>query len=359
MSSTYSDTTETYSRQFLDGENVILPEEREPVQDAVIAEATRHALASELRRTTEDEPTAEYPRVHVLSLRSWVVNKLASILGEPNTESDDPDWFRKVLKEGSGPTLTFLGDLLELEQGYYAPSPTRAVMSTDSEAILISADPTSYFTSQGLTIEHKGVPRHIVDTSRDEIVAAGIPIQDIDTYVGLDSIKTFGEEVFLNWQETQEFSAWNPSSDWDAYYTKRYGFGWGNSATVAPVAGQLWSLYRDTTEYGSRDYWWKIQGHNDADGPVKLRIPNRYWKQFALFLDSVAETERTVKIIEKESEVAIQCPFIPTAAQIRWLHAIGAEYDRFVDHGLQWRFSPEHLDKTKEVFSGLAVELTD
>ncbi len=355
MSSMSQTTAEQkYSRQFLDGENVILPDESEQLHRAVIAEATRHALASELHDATE-----EHPRIHVLSLRSWVVNKLASLLGEPDTDSDDPDWFRKVLTDGGGPTLTFLGELLELEQGYYAPAPTRAVMVTDSEAILVSPEPTNYFTARGLTIKHTGVPRHIVETNPDAIKDAGIQIQSTDNYVGLDSIKDFNEALFQKWQETRELSAWNGIAEWDAYYTKQFGFGWGDSPTVAHVAGQRWSLYRDTTEYGTRDYWWKIEGLDGTRGPAMLRIPNKYWKQFALFLDSIAGTKRTVKIIDKESEIAIQCPFIPSAAQVRWLHAIGAEYDRFVDHGLQWRFAPEHLDKTKDVFSGLAVDIED
>ena len=142
--------------EFLKCSPEALPETDSRVRDALIAEAIRLAL----HEKAEFNPD-EYPRVHVMGLRHWVEHKLGAVLGWLD-EGDD--WFSSILTDRNGPTLTFLGDIMKLANGYYAPAPTRAVMAGDGDAVLISGAPTRYFQRDDLDLEVRGLSRVVTDT---------------------------------------------------------------------------------------------------------------------------------------------------------------------------------------------------
>ena len=149
-----------FAEDFLEVDRDRLPSDKDALRRALIADAIRMAISN--------APTMEdgWSRIHTNSLRHWVERKLEAVLVATGLEEDASDelvedWFQAVLRESKGPNLKFLGEVLELKQGYYAPAPTRAVLGTDSGAILISGRPTSDFTGTDLAIYINGITRHI------------------------------------------------------------------------------------------------------------------------------------------------------------------------------------------------------
>jgi len=93
-----------------------LPSTEIGIRDAIVGEAIRLGLAEKAESGGQ-----QYPQAHITAIRHWVVHKLAAVLGQPVAGTDEVadgvGWFRAALTERTGPTITFLGDVIQLSQG--------------------------------------------------------------------------------------------------------------------------------------------------------------------------------------------------------------------------------------------------
>lgn len=344
----------SFAEQFFGIDRSYLPDSDDDLRDAIIAEAVRLAVAD---RSTSDEPS--YPEVHISSLRHWVVHKLAAVFGEPKPDDDD-DWFRDVMSERKGPTIEFYGDLLELSGGYYAPAPTRAVWLTpEEEAILLSCQPTSYFTSQDVDLEIRGISRVVTATSSTELADAGISIQDRDGYIGMSDFGIYSTADLNSFIEDQQRQEWWPDRDWQSYTGPDYGFiADGNPLEVEGPNGATLSMWREPVEYGTDAYWLKMVSEEDAQA-TGIVIPRRYRRQVNLILDQMSGVPQRVTLDEFDDGVLVKSDFVPPRPQMRWLHSIGAKWIETPRNRLQWRISSQDVQSVKSVFTALPIEMRD
>jgi len=276
------------------------------LRDTLIAEALRLAIADKTKNSD-----ASHPRAHISGIRHWVVHKLAAILGKPgenveDEDEDNADWFKGVLSERVGPTITFLGDVLQLSQGYYAPAPTRAVMTSDTEAVLLSGQPSSVFLDSDFNIEFRGISRIITDTNESELEAADIPLQSRRKYVGLDETPLVTAADLAEYTATQPRETWVPEETWEAYTGPTYGFQPDEEPmTVQLEDGVDVSFWRVPVEYGTDAYQIKVQPQPDetGDDEAMIAVPSRYRKHVCLILEAVSGVPQTVELSSYDGDV--------------------------------------------------------
>jgi len=347
------DPLRDFAQDFFYHNQIVLPETTERLRDALIAEAIRLAVADKTGGTDE-----EYPRAHISGVRHWVNHKLAAIFGEPG-EDDTDDWFRDILKERSGPTITFLGDILELSEGYYAPAPTHAVMTTSSDAVLVSGRPIMTFANNDLEIQIRGVTRIITGTTEDELLENDIPVQSRSEYVGLDGGRLFTEDDLVSFIANQPREDWMPEQNWEPYTGQQWGFqSDGDPLEVEASDGSVVSFWHIPVEYGQDVYRLKVQ-QSSSDSAQMIAVPSRYRKHVSLLVDALSGIPQRVELKETADGVLVNCDFVPPRHQIRWLHAIGAEWLETSKNQLQWQIRRNEADSVVRVFEPLPVSLAD
>jgi hypothetical protein len=342
----------TVVAQFTGAASENLPTDADRLQQILVAEAIRLALQD---KATDSDET--YPRAHITGLRHWVIQKLSPLLGEPTTDEDEEgdDWFRNVLTDGPGPTLTFLGDILSLSNGYYAPGPTRAIKRGAETAVLVSGRPSQWFVKNGYELEFRGVSRVIDGTPLDTVADAGIPIQSLEEYLGTENFGTSWLEDFIDARDTQE---WTPESEWQPYVGHRgYGFEWGDDALRVELDGtRIVSLWKVPVEYGADEYQLKIDTSDEATAKM-VTVPLQYYKQVAIMLDAIAGVPRRVKLSGHGEKIRLSCNFSPPRAQMRWLTAIGARWIGPEGGHIHWRIDRSDISSVEEAFEQVAVKL--
>lgn len=347
-----SDPLIGFTAEFLGAEREQLPDAENRVQTALIAEAIRYAV-----QAYSEQDEGGYPRAHISGIRHWVSHKLGPLLGELD---DGRSWFRETLDDGVGPTLEFLGDVMKLKGGYYAPGKTRAIQSPGGDAILISGEPTLKFIEQGFDIQFRGLTRIIPDSDSHELEAAGIPCQSQAGYLDVDDAQPFDSEYLIEFIASLDEQPFQPADDWETYKGRTgYRIEWGDDQFTATLdSGQRVSLWRAPIEFGRDEYWLRRESV-DGDTVKGLRVPNQYVKQVVLALDAINGLPRQVDVSQVDDRAIVNTEFSPPSAQMRWLAAIGAEFIEPRQNRLRWQFDASHIDSVKSAFDHLAVTVND
>ncbi|MDL0127916.1 hypothetical protein [Halobacterium salinarum] len=344
----------SFAQRFIGVSDEELPSNETEIRKAIIGEAIRLGLAEKA------ESGDQYPQAHITAIRHWVVHKLSAVLGDPisnDSESDGVGWFRSALTERSGPTITFLGDVIQLSQGYYAPAPTRVVMISESEAVLISGDPSREFLNSELDLEFRGLTRIITETSMEELKSKGIPLQPKEEYIGLGQAPMTSPATLREYIDQRPQESWEPEEDWAPYTGQYYGFRTdGKPLVIEEADGTIMSLWRVPVEYGADTYQLKVQADGETNG---VTISPKYRKHVSLILDAMAEDPQTVELTAYDEGVLVSCDFAPPQAQMRWLYAVGAEWLDTSSYQLQWKITGADADSVQEVFDELPVTIID
>lgn len=329
-----------------------LPSDTERLQTALIGEAIRLCLADKAEDSTET-----YPRAHVTGIHHWITHKLAAIVGD--SDDEDEDWFREVLDDGDGPTLTFQGDIIKLSQGYYASGPTRVIPVSEGTYILVSGLPSEYFVKKGLDVELRGLSRAIVDATDADLQAYDLRIQSQEAYVG-QAVSEYDQAYLSDFIKGSELSEWQAGDDWEAFVgSQGFGMAWGEDPLEITIGNDSRvSIWREPIEYGMDEYHLRVIEDSEVAG---LRVPRGQFKPFSLVIEAVGETPRSVEILETPDSDAVQLAssFSPPRAQYRWLAAIGADFRGFENNRIHWIIPPTTVDSVKTVFERLPVEIRD
>ncbi len=331
-----------------------LPEDDDLLKSALIGEAFRLALADKAEESTED-----FPRAHISGIRHWVVHKLATILGDPDEEEDE-QWFINTLKEGQGPTLTFLGDVLELSNGYYAAGPTRAVLTRDDEAVLVSGQPTQSFRNRGFEVEIRGLSRVLKNTTQKEIEETGITLQTVGSYTGTDAQPEYDLSYLQEFISARDLQEWEGDETWTAYSgSTGYGFDWDDTPVEVQLPdSRIVSLWQRPIEFSANEYY--LQVTDDAEETAKMvPVPIQYYKQICLIIDSEIGVSRRVEFTKARDGIHLKCDFSPTKSQMRWLTAIGARWRGYRQGNLHWLLDPSAVESVVETFESLPVTIVD
>lgn len=345
------DPFKTFARAFLNVET--LPSTDDQIREALIAEAIRLATVHGSHDESSNQSTS---RIHISALRHWVTHKLSAILGEPE---DDDDWFRSILDDRKGPTMVFTGDILELAGGYYAPGPSRVVVSkTHSEAVLVSGYPTRFFIDNGFDIEFRGISRILTNVSSTDLDKANIPTQSPTQYVGADQFTIASAEDLTQLLEIQQHENAIPTNQWEAYPGHQGQFSHdADPLTVTTEHNQQLSFWREPIEYGADQYWLYLEDQTGTNETI--HVPRRHKRNVMLTLDAMGGVPRVAEFSPGDQAAILSTDFVPPRQQMRWLHAIGAQWLETPENRLQWQIGVETQDTVQELFDELPIKLRD
>ncbi|MUV56074.1 hypothetical protein GJ632_00405 [Halogeometricum sp. CBA1124] len=308
----------------------------------------------------EDE---EWPEVHNLRLRNWVIRKLQTVIDFERDASDsakeiDTDLFRRVLTEGPEPSLEFLGELIELDGGYYSPGPTRAVMSSASAPVLVSGLPTRSFTGD-FTIEIRGTSRHILNTSRPAIEAADIGTQSIESYVDIEDTQSFDLDWLESFFDGQFDATVQPERHWNGFdRSTSYRLQWTDEEQDVRTFGKFYALFQDFGENRGARYWLRRKPVEENPTSEFAEVPRRILKYVCLILDDLDGNTREVIFEQADEGLVVKADFQPPRPVFRWMAAIGGLYDPASGY-LRWIITPDNKAATKQLFNKLPVRITD
>ncbi len=334
-----------------------LPERDDVIRRALVSECIRLSMADIV---DEDEG---WPEVHNLRLRNWVIRKLQTVI-DFERDADDPaietdtDLFRRVLTEGPEPSLKFLGELIELDEGYYSPGPTRAVMSSESAPVLVSGLPTRSFTDD-FTIEIRGTSRHFVDTSQSAIEATGIGTQSIESYVDIEDTQSFD----LDWLESFFDGGFDatvqPERHWNGFdRSASYGLQWSDEEQDVRTLGKFYALFQDFGENRGARYWLRRKPVEENPTSEFAEVPRRILKYVCLILNDLDGNTREVIFEQTGEGLVVKADFQPPRPVFRWMAASGGLYDPAGGY-LRWIITPDNKTATKQLFDKLSVTITD
>jgi len=334
-----------------------LPERDDVIRRALVSECIRLGMADII---DQDEEWAE---VHNLRLRNWVIRKLQTVV-DFERDADDPDTkidtdlFRRVLTEGPEPSLEFLGELIELDEGYYSPGPTRAVMSSQSSPVLVSGLPTRSFTDD-FTIEIRGTSRHFVDTSQSSIEAAGIATQSIESYVDIEDTQSFDVDWLESFFEGQFDETVQPEHHWNGFdRSASYGLQWGDEEHDVRTFGKFYALFQDFGENRGTRYWLRRKPVEENPTSEFAEVPRRLLKYVCLILDDLDGNTREVVFEQIDEELFVKADFQPPRPVFRWMAASGGLYDPAGGY-LRWVITSDDKAATKQLFDKFPVTITD
>jgi hypothetical protein len=340
-----------FASEFIGVDAAVLPENEDRLREVIIAEGMRIGLTEKVR-----DNDGEYPRAHVSGFRHWVVHKLAAVLGKPD---DENNWFREILLDRQGPTMTFLGDILQLGEGYYARAPDRVVMSGPNEGVLISSRPSSDFLDHGFHIEFRGISRILPDIDATTLEKQGITVQPREQYISDGDLEHFDKAYLKDFIRCREARDRAPNADWLGYTGHHgYGFDWDEEPSYVTLDDETTlSMWKVPVEYGTDEYHLSVEG---PTGDTELiKIPSRYQKHLCLQLDQLSGPGREAHFEAVDDDAVISCDFAPPRAQIRWLHAIGAEWLTPRNNRIQWQFPTAEIESVKDVFGKLPIAIVD
>lgn len=328
-----------------------LPDSLERLKDALIAEAIRYALLDHRMNEDQDEI-----RIHTNALRHWVVRKLDALFETPE---EDDDWFRKVLTDGPDLSLTFTGDVIELGGGYYAPGKTRLVKVGDTEAALVSGEPTKQFLEYDLDIDIRGHARVVTGIDGNNLADLGLPVQPQDKYLNSDVLPITSPADLEALIVKGTANNITPEDGWQCYQINTgYGFKWGDPEVETTLSsdGAKVSLWQDDPEHGQPNYWIEYTG---PDGDTKwVLLPNRRKKEACLALNMAANRPKHADLVERRDGVEIRCGFSPPGRQQRWLNVIGAQWLEPDHDSLRWQIPDSCVSSVHAIFEELPITVT-
>lgn len=342
-----------FASEFIGVDKGDLPESDDQVREALIAEAIRLAV-TEKSEVTDNEIDNAY----VTSVRHWAVHKLSPLLGVAGS-GETENWFQNVLKEGQGSTLVSHGDLIQLEGGYYARSPTRAIPYSESEAVLVSGVPTSALRSIDLDLEVRGVSR-LATMSRSMLDHRDIPIQSRDSYLGLEEYDTFDETFLEDLAETRISKDWEPEESWGSYIGNvGFDFEFGQTTSEVVINDRRYSIWNTQADSPGGDYWLRVRPTTEGSAEM-VRIPWDYSRIVCLLIDQLSDNPRTVEASPlDEGEIRISCDFRLPGPAKQWLHALGATYENPGHGKLHYRIKDTQHESVMDLFSQFPVKVED
>ena len=308
---------------------------------------TEIALISEAIRLAIYFKNSEGARgVHITAIKSWVTRKLRGVIPDIASGGNE-DKIMQCIK-GDTSNLVFIGDLLELENGYYEAAPTRFIKIGSNRFGIVSGLPTFLFTSRGSKLEVRGPVRHITG-----LVDKDALIQDKESFVGHYGLMKFD----LNYVRThlKVITDQIPSEDWECYQGNLgNNFVWRKRVhEVECELGKI-SMWRLPGSLKEEKYQLRIDSIN---GKNVYSIPSRLFKHACLFEDKLEGKERIVYFESWQEGVSIKLSFPPPEAQLRWLTIVGDRRAQDFNKIEQWNIPLDCAELTSEIFDVLPIHL--
>jgi len=278
-----------------------------------------------------------------------------------------------------GPNLEFLGDVLCLANGFYAPSPTRAIKLNDTDWYLISGRPTTDFVHMGFDIQVCGIGRVIRDARIQDLDDWGIPVEKLEEYLGLPYGIEEPNGIIDLLVRLEEIKNIIRKNDWEAYTGSRKtmcvqgykGFVWVRDPSkplTISCNGRTLAFWRSPIMCESHvvgfDYWLMIENENanNSDPENKqtigvIKIPRKMWKWVCISFDNIAGNPRASYIEQFTDGYLLSFNFYPPASIWRLLFLSHAEWYGHKDYRPTWKINEDAYPEMVRILNRVGLKV--
>jgi hypothetical protein len=330
-------------------ERRMMPEQGAPLLDALVSEAYRLAAAEFGIGQTG------WQVAHVMYLRNWVLSKVAGIfVGDEGTLEEVVS---TTLLGGPRPGMVFMGDFIQLPQGYYVSAPARAIKINDDMSVLVSGVPTSAFRRQNLQIRITGLGRWVVGSDCQSLTSKNICCQTKESYLNYTCPISSPEDYLEYIMKSGLKGKWTMSPGSEMYLgpvSGRYDFFWGTSSGGVETAFGRVNVVRQRREFSGFDYFLRI---DDPQGIHRIQIDRRQIKRVLLACDALGRNPRKAVLAIGKSNLEMELDFSPPAAETRWIYALGGTWLGSVGPRIKWTFPSVVRPQVEEMLKELWLRL--
>jgi hypothetical protein len=257
--------------------------------------------------------------------------------------------------------LEFLGDIIELADGYLMSGRTRCVKAGPSSYLLVSGYPTRAFEALIGKVTITIFGRMVENTSDRELAHLGIELQQIDSYLEIPDAKT-PQEVVTHILSTSHQQV-PVSSAWEIYRDKQegYGFYWApydarrtDIGMVVDHEGKKLGLLREPIGQNYWYYWLQVVSGSNM---WFHKVNSKDWQRVCLALNRLSGRPREAIIVVSEQEPVFKLTidFPPFKALFRWLLAVGGRSMRQSSGRVEWELPASGREQTRKLLENLGV----
>ena len=325
-----------------------LPNNKDQLIDAIASEAVRFALFQSVESRKNLTP------IHINQLKSWAIRKCRSYI--EYFEIDAKMKINEVINNDSGPNMEFLGDIIRLPKGYIIPQIPKFVSIYNERHLLISGFPTINLSEKGIPIIVNGINRIIYQLTPEKIKEYGIYRIEREDYLDKKPVEIDPKELFKFLISSSDKEIWKSNEFESAYVgnTGSYNFLWGVNSTPVRLDEGLISFWKTKFDFNTI-YRIKLITNNSSQ--FAITIPNYYWKRVCLAIDCLRNNKRVATIDSKEGSVILSLTFVPPAAEMRLIYALGGVWKRVHSGKISCEFLSNFDDEVTQIANDLWLKI--
>lgn len=327
-----------------------LPSKEEQLIDSIASEGVRLSLFQSMDDRTELKP------IHIIQVKNWAIRKTRSLLDFFGV--DVVPKISEVIDSENRPNMTFLGDIVKLSKGYIVPSLPKYVKIDSDHSLLISGFPTHSLVEIGLPVFVNGISRSILSETFNETQKQYLFELDRSDYLEKTDFEKEPKEFLEFLISNNDREKWVPNRFESGYLgnTGSDQFLFGRNPIKIRLDEGIITFWKTEFEYNNI-YRLKLETKTSME--YSITIPNFFFKRVCLAMDSFFANRRKAILSHNKEEVKLTLDFVPPAAEMRLIYALGGIW-KTEGHGkYSWIFSSRFSDEVRGVPNELWIKIEE
>lgn len=327
-----------------------LPSKEEQLIDSIASEGVRLSLFQSMDDRTELKP------IHIIQVKNWAIRKTRSLLEFFGV--DVAPKISEVIDSDNRPNMTFLGDIVKLSKGYIVPSLPKYVKIDSDHSLLISGFPTYSLVEIGLPVFVNGISRSILSETFNETQKQYLFEQDRSEYLDKTDFEKEPKEFLEFLISNNDREKWVPNRFESGYLgnTGSDQFLFGRNPIKISLDEGIITFWKTEFEYNNI-YRLKLETKTSME--YSITIPNLFFKRVCLAMDSFFANRRKAILSHNKEEIKLTLDFVPPAAEMRLIYALGGIWKTEGQGKYSWIFSPRFSDEVRGVPNELWIKIEE
>ena len=339
-----------YVSRFIGVSEDKLPSKEELLIDSIASEGVRLSLFQSIDNRSDLTP------IHIIQVKNWAIRKSRSLLEYFGVDATSK--ISEVIDSENRPNMTFLGDIVKLPKGYIVPSLSKYVTIDSEHSLLISGFPTHSLFEIGIPVFVNGISRSMNSETFKEKHKQYFFELDRNDYLDKSDFET-DPKIFLEFLiSNNEREKWVPNKYETGYLgnTGGYDFLFGRNPIKVGVDEGSLTFWKTEFEH-NKIYRLKFETRNSTE--FSITIPNYFFKKVCLAMDSLFNYRRKAILSKDHDEVKLSLNFVPPAAEMRLIYALGGIW-KTEGHGkISWTFPSRFLDEVRGISNELWIKIEE
>lgn len=325
-----------------------LPIKEEQLIDSIASEGVRLSLFQSIDDRNDLKP------IHIMQVKNWAIRKSRSLLNYFGVDAVSK--ISEVIDSEDRPNMTFVGDIIKLSNGYIVPSLPKYLKIDSEHSLLISGFPTYSFVEISLPIFVNGISRSIISETLSEKQKQNLFELDRNDFLDKTDFEKEPREFLKFLITNNEREKWVPNKYEKGYLGNigSYGFLFGSNPIKVSLDEGLLTFWKTEFEYNNI-YRLKLDTKTSIE--YSITIPNLSFKRVCLAMDNLFTNRRRAILSQNKEEVKLTLDFVPPAAEMRLIYALGGIWQTEGHGKYSWIFSSRFLDEVRLIPNELWIKI--